>query len=104
MTTEPMTTTRRAAAAIRKAGLTCVTGTPRASDRSEAWVIGTDGYAVVINCQTHARMGFGCYGKPGYHEEKAKLTEEVMAALKAAGIAFRRSPTPDQLFLSGYQL
>lgn len=98
-----MTATAAVTRALRSAGLTVVTGTPKWNDDSNAWVISRGREARVINCQVTSIMGMGCYGKPGYEANRDALTARVMDALKAAGIEFVRSRTPDQLFLSGYR-
>jgi hypothetical protein len=95
-------TTREVAKALRDLGASVVTGTPKWDDRSNFWVIGRAGKAVVLNCQTHSVLGFGCIRHPEYEKTRNALTELAKLALEKAGIEVRQGSAPDQLFLSGY--
>jgi diphthamide synthase subunit DPH2 len=95
-------TTRIVARALRAEGHTVVTGRIRLDDMSNFWVIGEKGTALVLNCQTFSILGHGCIHHPDYTQTRDALVATAKRLLDAAGIEYRQSPNPDQLFLSNY--
>ncbi len=91
-------TTRRVAKVLRDAGLhPVVTGDISLKQRYEAWVIGENGIALVINSSSDAVLA-----DKDFRDKEKEMSSRVAKALEDADIPFELSPTPSQFFLNGY--
>lgn len=98
-----MASVRKVAELFRAGGYSVATGVPKVGDESNYWVVGSKNGATVLNCQTFSVLGRGCLGHPDYVVVRDGLVADALDILARAGIEARRSPTPDQLLLSGYE-